>query len=175
MSVSESSHTTPTSASSPTLRDRLLAPLLTQLKKGATPPGLSRSVAIALPLSIFPFLGVTSFLCWIGGTVANLNHIAMQVTNQFMTVVHLAMMPVYIRLGEIIFGLPRHTLNPQLIIESVKTHPELFLSHYQEAFLGAFGAWFITAPILSLVTYPILLVIFRKVAQKTSREPGTHV
>ncbi len=83
----------------------MVDPLMNQLKQGASPEMLARSVAWGALLGVFPILGTTMTLCAIAGVVLRLNHIALQTVNWLVYPVQFLLIIPFLQLGNALFGL----------------------------------------------------------------------
>ena len=73
-----------------------------QLKRGITPEKLSRTNA----LGIFPIMGSTSLVCFIAGYFFKLNQAILHLFTSLTYPIHLALILVFIRLGQQLNGVP---------------------------------------------------------------------
>ncbi len=135
------------------IRQKILLPLLNQLKQGITPEKLAMSTAVGSTVGIFPIPGVTTSLCFFFGVFFKLNHPTLQIVNYALTPVHFLMIPVFIRTGESIFH------QPHLEIGTISF--ELIAKLGSSLFMGIF-AWFIIVPPVGFVIYQVALRMFRK-------------
>ena len=147
-------------------QEKVFSPLLVQLKKGATPKNLALSAATGMITSLIPFWMASTLICILLGVVAKMNHVALQASNQIMTIFQIAMIPVYLKGGEYLFGLPPTSLSPTTMISLAKADPGAFFSQYGGAVAAANVAWLISAPPLIFIAYRIFLPIFERFAAK---------
>jgi uncharacterized protein (DUF2062 family) len=143
------------------LRKKVLNPIFDQLKQGTSPDKLAWSVCLGASLAMFPILGSTTFLCAIVGQIFRLNHVAMQTVNYLFYAPQLALIPVFIRLGEKMTGAEPLPIDlvamKNLFIES----PARFLQDFGMA--GAHGilAWAVILPIPTWAAARLLARQFR--------------
>lgn len=145
-------------------RRRLVDPLVALLTQGVTPDRLAATLAVGSVCSLFPFLGATSALNLGVGLWLRMNQPVLQGLNQLLGPVQVAMILVYVRIGERIWRAPeadRFSLG-----EMMRAFGELpftgFLQRFGQAGVHAFTAWALTAPLLLAAIYLPLRPIFRR-------------
>jgi uncharacterized protein (DUF2062 family) len=133
---------------------RVRDPLIALLKQGTTPDALARTLAWGGVCGLLPFLGLTTTLTLAVGQWRKLNHALMQGVNYLLTPVQLAMILIYMRLGELIWGVTGERFT---VAELVRSFGELsigeFLRRFGWAGVHAFTAWALTAPLLFFAIY----------------------
>lgn len=159
-------------------RRRVLAPILAQLTQGVTPDKIAATLAVGTACSLFPFLGFTTGLNLAVGTWLRMNHPILQLVNYLLTPIHLAMILVYVRVGETIW---RSGSEPFSVGDVITTFREAsigeFLARFGWAGVHAFTAWIISVPIIIALLYYPLRPVLRRFAQKSTsgRTPPTPV
>jgi uncharacterized protein (DUF2062 family) len=147
-------NSTPPAAKRTFWQRRLRDPLVALLTQGATPEGLARTLAWCVVCSLFPFLGTTTALNLATGHLLKLNHALMQTLNQLLGPVHLAMILVYVRIGEWLW---RATGDRFSVIDMLTAFRDLSLGEFLQKFgwagVHALTAWAVTAPFLYWITY----------------------
>ena len=145
-------------------RRRVVDPLVSQLTQGVTPDRLAATLAVGSACSLFPFLGTTSALNLGLGLWLRMNQPVLQGWNQLLGPVQVAMILVYVRIGEWIWRAPeadRFSLG-----EMMRAFGDLpftgFLQRFGQAGLHAFTAWALTAPLLMAAIYLPLRPVFRR-------------
>lgn len=121
-----------------------------QMLQGASRKGLASSIALAVMFGAFPVIGFTTIFCLLAGAAFKLNHPTIQITNYLMAPIQLALMPVFLRVGEFVFN------SPPLPLE--------------KAFLGQYGvpggmavfAWLLVIPWIGIAVFFIAHSILRK-------------
>ena len=164
--------------SSPPSRDtfwqrRIIAPTIGQLKQGVTPREIALAIAAGLVCGVFPFLGLTTALCFCVALVFRLNQPIIHLINQLLWPVQLALIPVYIKAGGWLLGWPAPAFNAE-------EARQLFL-HSQPEFWARFGrlggqalaAWLVSAPVLIAVSYQIARRTLDRVSAKTPPTPSS--
>jgi uncharacterized protein (DUF2062 family) len=140
-------------------------PILAQLTQGVTPDKIAATLAVGTACSLLPFLGFTSLLNLGAGLVWRMNQPILQTLNQLLGPVQLALILVYVRLGEAIWGArgDPFTLGEMLRVFREATFTD-FLGRFGWAGVHAFTAWLLTAPLLVAALYFPLRPILRAAA-----------
>jgi uncharacterized protein (DUF2062 family) len=133
---------------------RVRDPLVALLTQGATPEGLSKTLAWCAVCSMFPFLGTTALLNLVVGQALKLNHALMQTVNQLVGGLHVLMILLYVRLGETLWGATGDRFS---VVEMITDFKNLsfaeFMAKFGWAGVHALTAWALTAPLLYWATY----------------------
>jgi uncharacterized protein (DUF2062 family) len=146
------------------LARRVRDPLVAELRQGATPEGLANSAAVGAAIGLLPFLGVTTFLCFLAGRLARLNHVALQTVNYLLYPAQIALIVPFVRLGEAVTGAEPMPLSPTLIASKFAESPAAFLSEFGMAGLhGALG-WALVMPAVAWLLGLALRGTFRRLA-----------
>lgn len=90
---------------------KIVNPLISQLKQGASPDKLAQSIAWGSMIGVFPILGTTTMLCGLAGVTLRLNHIAMQTMNWLIYPLQLILIIPFLRLGNVMFGIDQFPLS----------------------------------------------------------------
>jgi uncharacterized protein (DUF2062 family) len=129
-------------------------PLTALLTQGATPEKLAAAIAWSFVCSLFPFLGLTTFLNAGVGYWRKLNQPLMQALNYALSPLHLVMILAYVRLGETLWRAQGEHFS---LMDMLRSFNELSLGAFFQKFgwagIHAFTAWALTAPVLYLVVY----------------------
>jgi uncharacterized protein (DUF2062 family) len=155
-------------------RRRLVDTLLAQLTQGVTPDKLAATLAVGGVCSLFPFLGATSALNLGVGLWLRMNQPILQTLNQLLGPVHLVMILVYVRVGEVLWRAPK--ADRFSIVEMVRAFSDLSLGNFLQRFgwagIHAFTAWALTAPLLlALIYFPLRPVLRRLAARQLTARP----
>ncbi len=147
-------------------RRRVRDPLLRLLTQGATPEKLASGFAWGVVCSLFPFLGFTTALNAAVALWRKLNQPLLQAINYALTPLHLAMILVYVRVGESIWGAHDQRFS---VAEMLRSFAELslgdFLRRFGMAGVHAFTAWALTAPLLFTLVYFAARPALRRLAR----------
>ncbi len=141
---------------------RIVQPILGQLKRGTTPEKLALSCSLGTTLTLFPVFGSTTLLCVAVGQWLKLNLPAMLALNYLLTPVQLVVIPLSIRLGESILGLPHITFHPATIAEEFFAAPAAFFAQYGKSGLAGILVWGCLSPFLTIILYRSFLFLFRR-------------
>ena len=147
---------------------RVLAPLRVQLTQGVSPDRLALTIAIGTACSILPFLGFTTLLNLGVGLWLRLNHPLLQIVNYLLGGVQLALILVYVRVGEFIWRAPHLPLSLTQLTADFRADPWGFFARFAWTGVHAGTAWLISAPLIVAVLYYSLrpamhrLAAFRK-------------
>jgi hypothetical protein len=156
-------------------RRRLVDPLRAQLTQGVAPEQLAFTLGLGTACSLLPFLGFTSLLNLVAGFAFRLNHPILQILNQLLGPLQLALVLPYVRAGERIWnveGGARFTLGE--LIAAFRDAPLLdFLARFGWAGIHAFTAWIITVPFLVAAIHYTTRPALRRLAGAIRRPPET--
>ncbi len=158
---------------------RLIQPIRTQLTQGATPRALSFAVAAGILCGLFPILGTTTIITTVVAFVFRLNQPVMQSINWFIYPLQLALIPVYIRGGEFLFGAAPIPFSIPQMLEIFAESPGGFLADFWITMVHCIVAWLVTAPLLGgvivLAVRPALDSAARrwKAAKSSSPSPSS--
>ncbi len=146
------------------LARRVRDPLVAELKQGATPEGLANSAAVGAAIGLLPFLGTTTFLCFVAGRLARLNHVALQTVNYLLYPAQIALIVPLVRLGEAVTGAEPMPLSPALIAEKFAESPAAFLGEFGVAGLHGLLGWTLAIPAAAWLLGLALRPTFRRLA-----------
>ncbi|MFK7849898.1 MAG: DUF2062 domain-containing protein [Akkermansiaceae bacterium] len=135
-------------------------PIINQLKQGITPEKLSWTIALGVVLGIFPIMGTTSLVTFIAGWLLKLNQPVLHLFNSIVYPLHLALILVFIRLGQAINGVERIKFSIPEMLNHFREDPTQFARDFGMAALYGIQAWalvsIILVPILYYVSIPLL-------------------
>ncbi len=144
----------------------VIRPIANQLRQGTSPEKLAWSVSLGLTLGIFPIMGSTSLVCFIVGHLFRLNQPVLHLFKTFTYPIHLAMILVFIRLGQNLNGVPPIPFSIPQLLTRFKESPAQFASDFGMAALHGIEAWAISAIFLIPMIYYISLPILRRLLGK---------
>jgi uncharacterized protein (DUF2062 family) len=146
-------------------RERVLVLIIGQLKQGITPQKISLTVALGLTLGIFPILGATTLLCLGFGLWLKLNQPILQVVNYLVSALQLALILVFVRIGEfIVRAQPVRFSIPEMFRKFHESPAEFFREFGVTGLHGIIG-WVLIAPELAVILYFSLLPLLQKLAR----------
>ncbi|HVW22297.1 MAG TPA: DUF2062 domain-containing protein [Opitutaceae bacterium] len=145
---------------------RVVDPILVQLTQGITPEKIALTLAVGSACALFPVPATATVLCLVVGICLRLNQPLIQLVNALCAIPHLLVFYWLIRLGDVIFGVPRprwtvsefvlrpHTrVNLWVILHAVWREHGIYLHIFGAAILHALVAWMLIAPFWIFVLY----------------------
>jgi uncharacterized protein (DUF2062 family) len=153
------------------LQRRVVQPVTDLLRIGATPERLAWSIAIGVAIGVNPLLGSTTVVALSVAGVFRLNLVASQLGNHVVYPLELAMFPVFVKLGSLLFGTPGLPLARRELLRAVKTHPwdttkALWMWEWHALVVWAVFA-VVVVPLLAMAIKPAL----EKMLDKLHHEP----
>ena len=145
-----------------------IALIIGQLTQGVTPQKIALSIALGLSLGVFPILGTTTMLCAIAGLRLKLNQPIIQLVNWLVYPLQLALVLVFIRIGEWITHAPHVSLSIPYLFQKFHESPANFFQEFGISALRGVIAWLFIAPVLTAVTYAVVLPSLKKLAAVTA-------
>lgn len=146
---------------------RVVAPLREQLRRGVTPAKLALTVGVGTTCSVFPFLGFTSLLNLGAGALLQLNHALLQLWNQLLGPVQLALIVVYVRAGEWLHGAEAQPFTVEGMIAVFRSGSiGDFLAEFGRAGWHALSAWLASAPLLIAGLFLLTRPVFRAMQRR---------
>ena len=143
----------------------IVSPILEQLKRGITPEKLSCTIALGITLGIFPIMGSTSLICFFFGWLLKLNQAILHIFRSLSYPLHLALILVFIRLGQQLNGAPLIRLSIPEMMTQFKDSPAQFGRDFGMAALHGIEAWAIAAiiliPLIRMISLPLLKKLIR--------------
>lgn len=146
---------------------RVVAPVRAQLTQGVTPERIAFTLAVGTACSLLPFLGFTSLLNLGVGLWLRLNQPILQTLNQLLGGLQLALILVYVRLGEMIWQAPAMPLSISQLAAAFRADPWAFLQRFGWTGVHAATAWLLSVPlIVAAIYYPLRPVLQRLAARR---------
>jgi uncharacterized protein (DUF2062 family) len=147
-------------------------PVIGLLRMGADPDKLAWSLALGLVVGVNPLLGSTTLLVLGLAAAFRLNLVASQVGNHAMYPVEILMFPVFIKLGDLLFGTQRIPLEGKALWHAAKYHPWdttrlLWTWEWHALVVWAVFAT-VAMPTIALGMEPMLEKMARRVQGKTA-------
>lgn len=122
---------------------------------------MALSGAVGLAVGVFPVLGVTTVVGLIFGFLFRLNHIALQVVNYGAQGLQILMIPVYMRFGDLMFGVEPLSFVPAEMKHDLLKDPKLFWFKFSGSMGRGVVLWLLTLPVLIAFSYICFLPIFK--------------
>lgn len=148
----------------PWWRRWIISPVTRQLSEGASPDRLAWSISAGMVLGIFPIMGSTTILCAAVGWTAGLNQPVLHVFKSAVYPLHLALILVFIRLGQRLFGSPPLMLSIPDLLSRFKADPAQFGRDFGMAAFQGVIAWLLVAPLLAILIKMAVTPLLRRVA-----------
>jgi hypothetical protein len=143
--------------------DRILKPVLDQLKNGADPDRLSLAATLGALIGIIPILGISTGLGVAVGAYLRLNHVVLQAINYLVYPLQLLLFPVFLKLGGVILGGEVMEFDLGVLQgELTRSIPD-FLSKYGLIGLKAVGVWSVFSVLIGIPLHLLLKTTFRKI------------
>ncbi len=136
----------------------------TQFTQGFTPQKISLTITLGVTLGIFPILGATTTLCALAALWLRLNQPVIQLVNYLFSAVQLALVLVFVRLGEWMVHAPPVSFSIPELIRKFHESPSKFMHEFGMTGLHGIIAWLAIAPFLTALLYFLLLPPLKKLA-----------
>jgi uncharacterized protein (DUF2062 family) len=144
---------------------RVIGVIVAQLQQGITCEKISLTLALGVTLRLFPILGATTLLCFVFGIWFKLNQPVIQVVNYLVSAAQLALILVFVRLGEFMVRAQPVSFSisemPQKFCES----PLKFFREFGTTGLHGIIGWLSIAPFLAAILYFSFLPLLKKFAR----------
>ncbi len=151
---------------------RVRDPIVSQLTQGITPEKIALTIAVGSAIALFPIIGTTTLLCLLVGLALRLNQPIIQLINQALWPLHVPVILLCVRLGELLFGVPRqrgfvkemHAFWSQPY-NSFWDHVSAFIHRFGPTAWHAIVAWAVLAPFYVAAIYYLTRPFMRSVAR----------
>ncbi|MBC8125832.1 MAG: DUF2062 domain-containing protein [Gloeobacteraceae cyanobacterium ES-bin-144] len=147
------------------LKRWVIDPVITQLTQGVTPERLAWSIAIGMVAGVFPIMGTTSLLCFLIAWWLKLNQPVIHVFSTIVYPAHLALILVFIQMGQNLHGAPPIHLSIPELLSEFKNDPMQFVRIFGLAAWHGVTAWLLVAPIAILLIWFAALPVLRRMAR----------
>jgi uncharacterized protein (DUF2062 family) len=142
-----------------------------------TPEKLAWSLAAGVVVGVNPLLGSTTLVAVAVATLFRLNVVASQVTNHAMYPLEVALFPVFVKVGSIVFATEVLPLDGQQLWWAVRHHPwdttkVLWLWEWHALVVWAVFA-VVAAPVLALSFQPALKKMRQRLNRPVVAESGS--
>jgi uncharacterized protein (DUF2062 family) len=145
-------------------QERVVGLIVAQFTQGFTPQKISLTIALGLNLGLFPILGATTALCAIAGLWLKLNQPVIQLVNWLASPLQLAMILVFVRIGEWIVRASPVSFSIPELFRKFHESPVKFFQEFGMTGLHGIIAWLVIAPFLTALIYFLLLPPLKKLA-----------
>jgi hypothetical protein len=150
-------------------RRRLLGPVLAQMTQGVSSERIAWTIALGMVLGVFPILGSTTLICLLAGWVFRLNQPILFVFKTLVYPLHLALILVFIHLGERLHGVPLIRFSIPQLLEKFKNDPMRFVHDFGMAAWHGVSAWLLIAPLAVFLIKLAILPALRAMALSLER------
>jgi uncharacterized protein (DUF2062 family) len=145
-------------------QERVVALIAGQLKQGITPEKIALTFALGICLATFPIVGTTTLLCLTIGVWLKLNQPIIQLVNWLASPLQLAMIVVFVRLGEWIVRAQRVSFSIPELFRKFHESPLKFFQEFGMTGVHGIVGWLVTAPFAGALLYFIFLPPVKKLA-----------
>jgi len=145
-------------------QERVVALIAAQFTQGFTPQKISLTVTLGLTLGVFPIFGATTTLCALAGLWLKLNQPVIQLVNYLASPLQLALILVFVRIGEWIMRAPRVSFSIPELFRKFHESPANFFREFGLTGLHGIIAWLVIAPFFAALIYFLLLPPLKKLA-----------
>ncbi len=137
---------------------------------GADPDKLAWSLALGVVVGVNPLLGSTTLAVLGLAAALRLNLVASQVGNHAVYPLEILMFPVFIKLGDVVFGTEKLPLAGKVLWDAVKHHPwdtTRLLWSWEWHALVVWAAFAVVAvPVIAMSSEPMLRKMARRVRER---------
>lgn len=144
------------------LKRKVRAPLLAELRQGATPAALATAAAVAFALAIIPIIGATTLLCVLAGRIFRLNHVVMQVVNHLSYPLQILLFIPFIRLGEFLVHADPVPISVGAIVEEFNRSLSGLVQKFGLAYVHGLLGWVVTVPLFCWGLNWLLRTLFQR-------------
>jgi len=142
----------------------LVAPVVAQLSVGISPERIAWTVALGVVLGIFPVMGTTTLVCLLVGWLLRLNQPLLHGVKTLVYPLHLALILVFIRLGERLYGVALISFSIPQLLARFKADPLQFLRDFGLAAWHGVSAWLLIAPLAAILIKVAVQPVVRRLA-----------
>jgi uncharacterized protein (DUF2062 family) len=152
----------------PLWRRWFVTPVVKQLTNGITPEKIAWSISLGIVLGVFPIMGTTTLLCIAVGWVFKLNQPVLHIFNYAMYPLHLALILIFIRLGQQLFGVPLLSFSISELVDQFNASPLQFARDFGMAAVHGICAWLLVAPVAMVLIKLACMPVIRRLAKSIS-------
>ena len=147
----------------------LVAPVVTQLTHGTSPDRIGWTIALGMVVGVFPIMGSTTLVCLLIGWLLGLNQPVLHVFRAVVYPLHLALILIFIRLGERLYGAPLISFSIPQLIGKFKDSPLQFARDFGMAAWHGVSAWLLIAPVAAVLIKMAAMPALRKLSLSLKR------
>jgi uncharacterized protein (DUF2062 family) len=146
----------------------VVKPIKQQITRGVTKEKIALTMAISPVVSVFPILGSTNIVSIFFGTIMRLNIPFLLLFKSLFYPLHLALILVFIRIGESMNGAPHIPFSIPQLLAKFNDDPMQFARDFGMTALYGIEAWAIIAPWFAIPLYFIFLYLIKKYMNRQS-------
>ena len=147
----------------------IVDPIIDQLTRGVSPEKLSWTIALGVVFGVFPVMGSTTVVCLAVGWIFKLNQAILHVFKAMVYPLHLALILVFIRMGERLYGVPLIPFSIGELMVRFKNSPIQFARDFGLAAWHGISAWLLVAPIAAIIIKLAVTPLLNKLAELIRR------
>ena len=147
----------------------LVAPVVAQLTGGISPERIGWTIALGIVLGVFPIMGSTTLVCLLVGWMLHLNQPVLHVFKTLVYPLHLALILIFIRLGERLVGAPLISFSIPQLVGKFKDSPLQFARDFGMAAWHGVSAWLLIAPVAAVLIKMAVMPALRKLSVSLKR------
>jgi uncharacterized protein (DUF2062 family) len=155
-------------------QQRVVTPIVNQLKQGITPEKIALTIALGILISIFPIFGATTILCALAAFFLRLNQPIIQIINYLAYPLQIVLLIPFYRAGEHMLRLTPTPFNIPFLIERFRADAGLFFKDFGLIAAGGVLVWLACAPFAVAIIYfavrPFLSVLAGRIRPSDSGE-----
>lgn len=154
----------------PWWRRWFVAPVKAQLTRGASVERISWTISLGIVLGVFPIMGTPTVVCLLASWGFRLNHVVMQIFKEAVYPLHLALILVFIRLGERLSGAPLISFSIPELIGKFKADPLQFAGDFGLAAWHGVLAWLLVAPFAACLIKWLATPVVKRLADSKRKD-----
>jgi uncharacterized protein (DUF2062 family) len=143
---------------------RVVGLIVGQLRQGITAKKIALTIALAATLGVFPIFGTTTGLCLAAGFWLKLNQPIMQFVNWLISALQLAMILVFVRIGEWLTNSERVAFSVPEMFKKFHESPKQFFHDFGMTGVHGVVGWALVAPLVAAALYFAVLPPLTKLA-----------
>jgi hypothetical protein len=155
---------------------RIVLPVLSLLRRGASPRRLAWSIAVGLLIGINPVLGTTTALCFVVAMALRLNIAASQLANHVIYPLQLLLLVPFLQLGSYIFHTEPLPFSTHALLEDARRDPLELIRRIWRWEWHALLVWAAIAavlvPLIALAITPALRRLSIRLQQRNQTAPN---
>ena len=142
--------------------ERVGKPILTLLRRGASPDRLAVSFALGAVVGVFPLVGATTAICAALAVVFRLNLPVIQIANYLVYALQLALLIPFVKFGAFLFQVPPPPLSLEELTAMFSADFWGTLASFFGVIARAAAAWAVVSLPVATVLTAVLVPLFRR-------------